>query len=475
MASTRLSLFRSCFFSPRTNTRLQPSLLSFSRHFLTSTRIRSSPLSSIQCYRTLQFHSDVSAAAADGTPPVAESVSHPWPEWVTFLDRLKSKGYFKGEISSLEGAESGAPIDDSDFNCVKTACMSFARERFDILRSLGKDDIQALVERGCPNLYRKAVNSAKRLRAYVRLDEGEVCSACNLRGSCDRAYVVAKENEGARTVDVVRVLLSYAMEQSDSEKSTAREQVEMPARKLLSQLIELADTSMDPSLPKLAEKLSNQKEKASLASVYEKDFQNVEMKKGDWICSKCNFVNFSRNVRCLQCKEGAPKIESYKEVEMKKGDWTCPACNFMNFARNIRCLRCNEDAPKREGFREVDSFREVEMKKGDWTCPGCQFMNFARNATCLRCQHARPKRQLLAGEWECPSCDFLNYRRNMKCLKCNCERPHDGGNQFHDVSGDLYEDQTWRKPKLGAGMRKLDYEDAQEYSDEEFLSLQRED
>jgi hypothetical protein len=32
-----------------------------------------------------------------------------------------------------------------------------------------------VVESGCPNLLRKAVNSGKRLRAYVLLDEGNVC------------------------------------------------------------------------------------------------------------------------------------------------------------------------------------------------------------------------------------------------------------------------------------------------------------
>lgn len=32
-----------------------------------------------------------------------------------------------------------------------------------------------VVEGGCPNLLRKSVNSGKRLRAYVRLDEGDVC------------------------------------------------------------------------------------------------------------------------------------------------------------------------------------------------------------------------------------------------------------------------------------------------------------
>jgi hypothetical protein len=43
-----------------------------------------------------------------------------------------------------------------------------------LCRLLSSEDIQAVVEDGCPNLLRKAVNSAKRLRAHLRLDEGDV-------------------------------------------------------------------------------------------------------------------------------------------------------------------------------------------------------------------------------------------------------------------------------------------------------------
>lgn len=35
--------------------------------------------------------------------------------------------------------------------------------------------MQTVVEKGCPNLFRKAVNSAKRLRVYLQVDEGHVC------------------------------------------------------------------------------------------------------------------------------------------------------------------------------------------------------------------------------------------------------------------------------------------------------------
>ncbi|XP_077240395.1 zinc finger protein VAR3, chloroplastic-like [Tasmannia lanceolata] len=278
----------------------------------------------------LQFRSATSSSAkaidnASDTTTVGPT-SHPWPEWPTFLDRLKSKGYFdEAPPSTAEMDDGGISTVDpasSDFNSVKSACLSFARQRFDILKSLSKKDIQAIVECGCPNLFRKTVNSAKRLRAYVKLDEGDVCSACHLRGSCDRAYATTKDDEGARTVDIVRILLSYAIDPlilSEGDKSHVRETVEASSRKLLCELIELNDTSPDPNLPKRAVKSSHQK-----VTEHDKQSQNVEMKRGDWICPKCNFMNFSRNIKCLECKEDGPKRVSFDEVEMKKGDWTCP-------------------------------------------------------------------------------------------------------------------------------------------------------
>lgn len=319
---------------------------------------------------------------------------------------------------------------------VKDACLSFARDRYDVFKSLSIDDIQTVVEIGCPNLYRKAVNSAKRLRAYARLDEGDVCSTCNLRGSCDRAYVILKEDEAdARTVDIVRILLFYALDPlvlSGGEKPPGRQTVESSARKLFSELIELSETPPDPALPKPAGKVLKQKED-TLNFMDDTLSQDIEMKRGDWMCPKCNFMNFSRNVQCRQCNEDGPKRVGPANVEMKKGDWTCSQCNFMNFSRNIRCLKCKAEGPKRV------SADEIEMKKGDWNCQ-CGFMNFASNRKCLRCREARPKRQLNPGEWECPSCDFLNYRKNMVCLKCNCERPK-------EAAASEYEEQLWRRPR----------------------------
>lgn len=158
-----------------------------------------------------------------------------------------------------------------------------------------------------------------------------------------------------------------------SEKSNSREYVEASARRLLS---ELSEAPPDHSLP------------------------NSDVK------PKRKSVNLN-------------KSQYYQNIEMKNGDWMCSKCNFMNFARNILCLKCKEDGPK------LVSHNSVEVKKGDWTCPKCDFMNFARNKICFRCQGLRPKRELQPGEWECPSCDFVNFRNNTTCLKCSCDHPKD--------------------------------------------------
>ncbi|XP_077230747.1 uncharacterized protein LOC143863852 [Tasmannia lanceolata] len=420
MAASRLLLFRTSSF------------FHICRKYPSSASTPPSPLPSLPIFPTLQYRSCASSSAISIDNPTTTDTfvgptSHPWLEWPTFLDCLKSKGYFE-EASPPPAEKDDAGISSGDnsgdagrtyLNSVKSACLSFGRDRSDILRSLSKKDIQAVVECGCPNLFRKAVSSAKRLRAYVKLDEGNVCSACNLRGSCDKAYATLKDDEGARTVDIVRILLNYAIEPlilSEGVKSQVRGNVEASSRKLLSELIELSDTSPDPSLPKDLANPSHKKEQLQKVTKNDKQSQNVEMKRGDWICSKCNFMNFSRNIRCLECKE---------------------------------------DGPKRV------SFDDSEMKKGDWTCPKCQFMNFSRNAKCLRCQEARPRRQLNPGEWECPSCDFVNFRRNMTCKKCNCKRPKDGDTE--------YEDQMQRKPKVHS--HSIDFVDDVEVSDDEISSL----
>ncbi|XP_076937476.1 zinc finger protein VAR3, chloroplastic-like [Bidens hawaiensis] len=393
------------------------------RHPLRTFQFPTKSLSS-RTLRLRHYTSSSSSASAitDETTTTGESETsgdyeqqHPWAEWVSFVDHLKSKGYINNEE---EAGGSDMVSVYKDMTILKEACLSFGRDRFDLFKSLSMQDIQTLVEKGCPNINRKTVNSGKRLRSHLQLDEGDVCGICVFKGSCDRAYVILKDSESdARTVDIVRILLSYALNPfvGSDNKPSGVELVEASAKKLLLELTELSDTKVDPELQNSAATVAR---KAQSAELTERDSElqkpvanavrkvpfvkiteresprNVDMKRGDWLCPKCNFLNFSRNKKCRECNEDGPQNAGGNNVEMKKGDWNCPQCNFMNFWRNIRCLKCKTEGPKRVGTNDV------EMKKGDWNCPQCQFMNFASNTKCFRCREQRPKRQ---GECECPS------------------------------------------------------------------------
>ncbi|XP_017438828.1 zinc finger protein VAR3, chloroplastic isoform X2 [Vigna angularis] len=368
--------------------------------------------------------SSSSSAAAETLP----SVDHPWSEWVSFVDRLNAKGY----LSKPSSSDNTVSL-YTDMNSLKDACLSFGRDRYDLIKLLPMSEIQAVVEGGCPNLLRKAVNSAKRLRAHLQLDEGDVCGACNLRSSCDRAYVILKNFEtDARTVDIVRILLFYALDPlvlSGGDKPSGREVIESSARKLLSQLIELSESptpapAVARSKPTARDPVGEGQSQSVKSNQLPKD---VEMKKGDWICPKCSFMNFSRNIQCLNCKDDKPKDINPPIVQMKQGDWTCPECGFMNYARNTKCLHCPETRPRKH--------------PGDWNCTKCGVMNFASRMKCLHCQEPNPSSKKYPGDWGCPKCDFYNYAKNLACLKCNTERPKE------QPTMDYYADHEWRRSK----------------------------
>lgn len=91
---------------------------------------------------TLRFHrysSSTSASIIDdetatttmaGELPAEESKQqHPWPEWVTFVDRLKAKGYI-----NQEGGNDMSAAVYNDMSVLKEACLSFGRDRFDLFK-----------------------------------------------------------------------------------------------------------------------------------------------------------------------------------------------------------------------------------------------------------------------------------------------------------------------------------------------------
>lgn len=82
------------------------------------------------------------SGGADAPQQLSTLTHHPWPEWVSFVDGLKTKGYLT-ESSPSEDADGGGGGGDgatasenvySDMNVLKDACLSFARDRYDVFK-----------------------------------------------------------------------------------------------------------------------------------------------------------------------------------------------------------------------------------------------------------------------------------------------------------------------------------------------------
>lgn len=57
-------------------------------------------------------------------------ISHPWPEWVQLMELLLKRGYFEGIGIPFRNGEMGG----KESNQIRTACLNFARDRFDLIR-----------------------------------------------------------------------------------------------------------------------------------------------------------------------------------------------------------------------------------------------------------------------------------------------------------------------------------------------------
>ncbi|KAI6684894.1 hypothetical protein NL676_030807 [Syzygium grande] len=244
---------------------------------------------------------------------------------------------------------------NADLKTVQTACLNFGKDRFDILRSLSRQDIQILVGYGCPSADKKVVMAAKLLRKHVHLDEGDVCSSCNLRSSCEKAYLLTNKEDEARTIDIVRVLSTFGLDHAHglvTNKSLLKQKsVKIVVRKLLHQIIKLSAVPIDPNLPPPVIKRPPPKVKQPPPTPKRRvGRDDVEMKKGDWLCPKCDFMNFAKNTVCLQCDAKRPKRQ------LLPGEWECPECNFLNYRRNTACFHCDCKRPP-------DQFMEDKLQE----------------------------------------------------------------------------------------------------------------
>ncbi|XP_047080162.1 uncharacterized protein LOC124690879 [Lolium rigidum] len=303
---------------------------------------------------------------------------HPWPEWIELMERLAQQRYFDlGPAHEEARLAAAVPMDLSevseesgfdfsrDWTTVKNACMNFGRDRFDILKPLPRKDLQVLVGHGCPSMDPKVVFSAKLIRKLVHLDEGDVCSSCNLRNSCSRGYILTRKEDEARTLDVMRILLVYGF---DHVKGTVENKsllklksVKTVVRKLIHEIAKLSAVPIDPNLPPpVIRKLPPKVKQPPPPPKKRVGRDDVEMKKGDWLCPKCDFMNFAKNTICLQCDAKRPKRQ------LLPGEWECPRCDFLNYRRNMSCFHCEHDRPPDEYTNnQTEAYQSAPRKRSD--------------------------------------------------------------------------------------------------------------
>ncbi|KAI3703013.1 hypothetical protein L6452_28767 [Arctium lappa] len=253
------------------------------------------------------FYSRASYNALEGNNQIPANEyhappSHPWLEWTRLLESLSIGGYFNGG-SSFEDEFAANENLSMEFVAAASSCLAFARDRPDILGWLPRKDIEVLINDGYPFLFKNAHEIERRMRSFLQVE-----------GS----------NE-ASSVDLMKYVLSYASNPIIYPERNIKETTESSVRTLLKEITNLSYTGQ-----------------------YSKQFQavgrdeqmprnlgpNITMKRGDWICPKCNFMNFARNTKCLECEELRP------QRQLTDGEWDCPQCNFFNYRRNVVCLKC---------------------------------------------------------------------------------------------------------------------------------------
>ncbi|KAF3962379.1 hypothetical protein CMV_013100 [Castanea mollissima] len=279
-----------------------------------------------------QLHTRSAALRTDHSPPN----SHPWPEWSTLLHHLSlshSSGYgFSAEDEFV--APGGLP---DDFVRAATACLAFARQNPNILGLLSRRDIAVVVENGSPFLFKNGEESVRRMRSFL----GNVL-----------------DTDIAHTVDLMKFILSYASNPSVTSERNNFDNVELVESSVRTLLSEFAKFSYSTSESNSFGSLQNQSPDR-FGQTSRPVGQKVEMKRGDWICQRCSFMNFARNMKCLECEETRPKRE------LTGGEWECPQCDFFNYGRNMVCLRCDCKRPGEVSIGTANTTSGVGFRNGN--------------------------------------------------------------------------------------------------------------
>ncbi|KAF6147725.1 hypothetical protein GIB67_006698 [Kingdonia uniflora] len=221
------------------------------------------------------------------------------------------------------------------------------------------------------------------------------------------------EHERASTADLMRFLLSYACNPVVSN-TKIEELVESSARNLFNELVNTSKNVRGMDLL-----WSTPRQVSDRYGQTPRPFgQNIEMKKGDWICGKCNFMNFARNMKCLECD--GPRAKGLTSGR----EWECS-----QFHKPHSILMWGSISTKQQhSCRGVTVDNEFSNSRlCGWLKPFVMAVTHGWSSYAgllsLQLQVYILKDQFLSSLAESPRCGFFSHTRNAICLRCECKRP----------------------------------------------------
>jgi len=160
----------------------------------------------------------------------------------------------------------------------------------------------------------------------------------------------------------MRILLIYGFdhikETVENKPLLKLKSLKTVVRKLIHEIVKLSAVPIDPNLPPPVIRKPPPKVKQPPPPPKKRvGRDDVEMKKGDWLCPKCDFMNFAKNNVCLQCDAKRPKRQ------LLPGEWECPRCNFLNYRRNMSCFHCEHDRPADEYAKSQMEAKQSALRK----------------------------------------------------------------------------------------------------------------
>ncbi|XP_054790887.1 zinc finger protein VAR3, chloroplastic-like [Prosopis cineraria] len=315
---------------PLLHRRSSSSLLRLSRHrkFLLSSfhHLNCSPsyaplLLSPPLKASRQLHNQAASSVRNGyleDSSLGPHHSHPWPEWSKFIDHISASGYFDNRPCEDEFVAAGEL--NPFFLREASACLAFARDRQNILRLLSRRDVEVVVEHGTPFLFQDAEDSVRKMRSFI-----------------SNSTISVLDSDQAHMVDLMKFMLSYTSNPlvlSERDNLRNRDLVESSVRNLFAELFKLTCNASGSNSCGAMQNQMPVRSGQTMAPT-----KKIEMKRGDWICPRCNFMNFARNIKCLECEEARPKRQ------LTGAEWECPQCDFYNYGRNMTCMRCDCKRP----------------------------------------------------------------------------------------------------------------------------------